>query len=107
MDADFIQTNHEGDIIDKLHESRGKYDLVILNPEHTQLQHCDRDAVKACSCRVSRCIFRTSRQGRISEQVGDRSRLRRADQRVRREQLYFSSQAAALMLAENKGDIES
>ncbi len=48
LDVDFIQTNHEGEIIDKLHESRGKYDLVILNPgAYTHYSIAIRDAVKA------------------------------------------------------------
>jgi len=48
LDVDFIQTNHEGEIIDKLHESRGAYDLVILNPgAYTHYSIAIRDAVKA------------------------------------------------------------
>jgi len=48
MDVDFIQTNHEGEIIDKIHESRGKYDLIILNPgAYTHYSIAIRDAVKA------------------------------------------------------------
>lgn len=29
--ADFYQTNHEGDIIDKIQQSRGVYDAIVLN----------------------------------------------------------------------------
>jgi 3-dehydroquinate dehydratase-2 len=48
LDVDFVQTNHEGEIIDKLHEARGKYDLVILNPgAYTHYSIAIRDAVKA------------------------------------------------------------
>lgn len=48
IDTDFIQTNHEGEIIDKLHEARGKYDLIILNPgAYTHYSIAIRDAVKA------------------------------------------------------------
>ncbi len=48
MDVDFIQTNHEGEIIDKLHEARGRYDLIILNPgAYTHYSIAIRDAVKA------------------------------------------------------------
>ena len=48
MDVDFIQTNHEGEIIDKIHEARGKYDLLILNPgAYTHYSIAIRDAVKA------------------------------------------------------------
>ncbi|NLK87010.1 MAG: type II 3-dehydroquinate dehydratase [Clostridiaceae bacterium] len=48
LDVDFVQTNHEGEIIDKLHEARGKYDLVLLNPgAYTHYSIAIRDAVKA------------------------------------------------------------
>lgn len=48
LDVDFVQTNHEGEIIDKLHEARGRYDLVILNPgAYTHYSIAIRDAVKA------------------------------------------------------------
>lgn len=48
MDADFIQSNHEGEIIDKIHEARGKYDAVILNPgAYTHYSLAIRDAVRA------------------------------------------------------------
>ena len=48
MDADFVQTNHEGEIIDKIHESRGRYDFMILNPgAYTHYSIAIRDAVKA------------------------------------------------------------
>lgn len=48
MDVDFIQTNHEGEIIDKLHEAKGRYDLIILNPgAYTHYSIAIRDAVKA------------------------------------------------------------
>lgn len=48
LDVDFIQTNHEGEIIDKIHDARGKYDLIILNPgAYTHYSIAIRDAVKA------------------------------------------------------------
>lgn len=48
MDVDFIQTNHEGEIIDKIHESRGKYNVLIINPgAYTHYSIAIRDAVKA------------------------------------------------------------
>lgn len=48
MDADFIQTNHEGEIIDKIHEARGNYDLLIINPgAYTHYSIAIRDAIKA------------------------------------------------------------
>ncbi len=48
MEADFIQTNHEGEIIDKIHEARRKYDFIILNPgAYTHYSIAIRDAVKA------------------------------------------------------------
>lgn len=48
MTADFVQSNHEGEIIDKIHEARGKYDVIILNPgAYTHYSIAIRDAVKA------------------------------------------------------------
>lgn len=48
MDADFIQTNYEGEIIDKIHEARGNYDLLIINPgAYTHYSIAIRDAIKA------------------------------------------------------------
>lgn len=48
MDVDFIQTNHEGEIIDKIHDSRSSYDLLIINPgAYTHYSIAIRDAIKA------------------------------------------------------------
>ncbi len=48
MDFDFVQSNHEGEIIDKIHEARGKYDVLIINPgAYTHYSFAIRDAVKA------------------------------------------------------------
>ncbi|HEX2946446.1 MAG TPA: type II 3-dehydroquinate dehydratase [Clostridia bacterium] len=48
MEADFVQSNHEGEIIDKIHEARGKYDVIIMNPgAYTHYSIAIRDAVKA------------------------------------------------------------
>lgn len=48
IDIDFIQTNHEGEIIDQLQGARGKYDGIILNPgAFTHYSIAIRDAIKA------------------------------------------------------------
>lgn len=48
METDFIQTNHEGEIIDKIHEARGYYDVLIINPgAYTHYSIAIRDAIKA------------------------------------------------------------
>lgn len=48
IQLDFFQSNHEGGIIDRLHEARGMYDFVIMNPgAYTHYSIAIRDAVKA------------------------------------------------------------
>ncbi len=46
--SDFVQSNHEGEIIDKLHAARGVYDVVIINAgAYTHYSIAIRDAIKA------------------------------------------------------------
>jgi len=48
MEVEFFQSNHEGDIIDKIHDARGKFDYIIINPgAYTHYSIAIRDAVKA------------------------------------------------------------
>jgi 3-dehydroquinate dehydratase II len=48
MEIDFIQTNHEGEIIDRIHEARNKYEAIIINPgAFTHYSLAIRDAIKA------------------------------------------------------------
>ncbi|MCR4434252.1 MAG: type II 3-dehydroquinate dehydratase [Clostridiales bacterium] len=48
LDIRFIQTNHEGEIIDKIHEAKGKFDVLIINPgAYTHYSIAIRDAIKA------------------------------------------------------------
>ncbi len=48
LDFDFVQSNHEGEIIDKIHDARGKYNYIIINPgAYTHYSYAIRDAVKA------------------------------------------------------------
>ncbi len=45
---DFFQSNHEGDIVDALHDARGKFDFVILNAgAFTHYSIALRDAIAA------------------------------------------------------------
>ncbi len=48
VDVDFIQTNHEGEIIDRIHDAKGKIDVIIINPgAYTHYSLAIRDAIKA------------------------------------------------------------
>ena len=45
---DCFQSNHEGMLIDKLHEARGRYDGIIYNPgAHTHYSYALRDAISS------------------------------------------------------------
>lgn len=48
LETDFIQSNHEGEIIDKLHAARGVYKVIIINAgAYTHYSIAIRDAIKA------------------------------------------------------------
>ena len=48
--ADFFQSNHEGAIIDAIHEADGIYDAIIINPAaYTHYSYAILDALKAVS----------------------------------------------------------
>jgi len=48
VQVDFVQSNHEGEIIDKIHDARGKYDVILINPgAYTHYSIAIRDAIKA------------------------------------------------------------
>ncbi|WP_413532337.1 type II 3-dehydroquinate dehydratase [Empedobacter brevis] len=49
----YYQSNHEGDIIDKLHEVGFKYDGIILNAgAYTHYSYAIADAIKAITTKV-------------------------------------------------------
>ncbi|MFV9510808.1 type II 3-dehydroquinate dehydratase [Tepidibacillus sp. LV47] len=46
VELTFFQSNHEGEIIDKIHEGMGTYDGLILNPgAFTHYSYAIRDAI--------------------------------------------------------------
>ena len=48
MSCDIFQSNHEGDLIDKLHDSIGVYDGIVLNAgAYTHYSYAIRDAIAA------------------------------------------------------------
>lgn len=45
---DCFQSNHEGELIDRIHDAYGKYDCIIYNPgAHTHYSWALRDAVSS------------------------------------------------------------
>lgn len=50
VSIDFFQSNHEGALVDKIHEAYGKYDGIIINPGgFTHYSYAIRDALAAVS----------------------------------------------------------
>ena len=48
FESDFYQSNHEGDIVDKIQEAYGKFDGIIINPAaYTHTSVAIPDAIKA------------------------------------------------------------
>ncbi len=48
VSVDFYQSNHEGAIIDKIHEAMGKYHGIVINPgAYTHYSYAILDAIKA------------------------------------------------------------
>ena len=49
-EVDFFQSNHEGEIIDKIHESCNVYDGAVINAgAYTHYSYAIRDAIEAVS----------------------------------------------------------
>ena len=48
IDVDFFQSNHQGNIIDVIQESMGKYEAIIINPAaYTHTSIAIADAIRA------------------------------------------------------------
>ena len=45
-EADFFQSNHEGDIVDAIQGAYGKYDEIIINP--AAYEHSDTRRTQGC-----------------------------------------------------------
>ena len=49
MECDFVQSNHEGVIVDTLHAARGVYDGIVFNAgAFTHYSYAIHDAISAC-----------------------------------------------------------
>ena len=50
IDVDFFQSNHEGDIVDRIQDAHGVYDGIVINPAaYTHTSIAILDALKAVS----------------------------------------------------------
>lgn len=50
VEADFYQSNHEGDIVDEIQKAYGRYDGIVINPAaYTHTSIAIADALKAVS----------------------------------------------------------
>lgn len=48
VEVSIIQSNHEGEIIDAIHNSRAKYNAIVINPgAYTHYSIAIRDAIKS------------------------------------------------------------
>ena len=48
VEIDFFQSNHEGEIIDRIHSANESYDGVVINPAaYTHYSHAIGDAIKS------------------------------------------------------------
>ena len=53
IELEFFQSNHEGDIIDKIQESNGKVDGIVINPgAFTHYSYAILDSIKSVSTKV-------------------------------------------------------
>ena len=53
VQVDCFQSNHEGDLVDKLHQAHFDYDGVVYNPgAHTHYSYAIRDAIGSISTPV-------------------------------------------------------
>lgn len=53
MELDFFQSNHEGEIVDKIGQARKEFKAIIMNPAaYTHTSVAIRDAVSACGLPV-------------------------------------------------------
>ncbi|HAA89366.1 MAG TPA: type II 3-dehydroquinate dehydratase [Peptococcaceae bacterium] len=51
--VEFFQSNHEGELIDKIHQARDRFDAIIINPGAlTHYSYALRDALSAVSLLV-------------------------------------------------------
>ena len=53
VEVDCFQSNHEGVLIDKIHESQGLYDGIVYNPgAHTHYSYANHDAISSVTTPV-------------------------------------------------------
>jgi len=51
---DFFQSNHEGEIIDKIQQAKNEFKAIVINPgAYTHYSYAIRDAIEACPLPVA------------------------------------------------------
>ncbi len=93
FEVEFFQSNHEGEIIDKIHSAYfEKVDAIIINPgAYTHYSYAIHDAIKAVNIPTTEVHISNIHARRVQTQKCDRSCLYRSNLRFWYQKLYNST----------------